>query len=169
MQANIATTDVLDAIKQQYLLDWQGVHGVRHWSRVMQNGLRIAEDNGADPIVVRLFALYHDACRTNDGHDPGHGARGAGLAQTHHGEHFTVTDDRLDLLIHACRHHTDGMTSDDPTVAACWDADRLDLPRVCVYPRPEFLSSATAKQHDTMRWAAEHATANTHADCLPTG
>ncbi|MEM9415835.1 MAG: HD domain-containing protein [Planctomycetota bacterium] len=167
MPSHIAYTDILHAIRQQYLLDWQGIHGVRHWSRVMQNGLRIAEDNDADTTVVRLFALYHDACRCNDGHDPGHGARGATLAQQHHGRLFHITEAQLDLLIEACRHHTDGSTSEEPTLAACWDADRLDLPRVCIYPRPEFLSSMLARRHDTQRWAAEHANANTHADCLP--
>jgi len=167
MPPRIAYADLLRAIQQQYLLNWHGIHGIRHWSRVMQNGLRLAEDNGADTVVVRLFALYHDACRTNDGHDPGHGSRGAALAQQHSGEFFAVSSSQLDRLILACRCHTDGTTSDDPTIAACWDADRLDLPRVGVFPRPAFLSSTLAKRHETIAWAARHAGADTHADCLP--
>ncbi|MBB6018173.1 hypothetical protein HNQ04_003450 [Deinococcus radiopugnans ATCC 19172] len=30
----------------------------------------------------------------------------------------------------ACKHHASGQTTDEPTLGACWDADRLDLPRV---------------------------------------
>jgi len=167
MQAQIAYADILEIIKRQYLLDWEGIHGVRHWSRVMQNGLRIAEDNDADTTVVCLFALYHDACRTNEGHDPAHGTRGAALARSHHAKLFRASKDQLDLLIEACDNHTDGVTSNDPTLGACWDADRLDLPRVSIYPRAEFLSCEAAMTHETMRWAAEHAEADTLAPCLP--
>ena len=37
------------------------------------------------------------------------------------------------------------MTS-DPTVGACWDADRLDLPRVWITPDPALLSTARAHE-----------------------
>jgi hypothetical protein len=35
--------------------------------------------------------------------------------------------------------------TDDPTVGACWDADRLDLPRVGVTVDPRLLSTAAAR------------------------
>jgi uncharacterized protein len=49
--------------------------------------------------------------------------------------------DRLALLEHAIRHHTAGLTSADPTIGTCWDADRLDLGRVGMRPRERFMST----------------------------
>ena len=69
--------ELLAAIRRQYRLHWTGIHGVGHWARVLDAGLRLASVTGADPEVVALFALFHDACRRNDSHDPRHGARGA--------------------------------------------------------------------------------------------
>jgi hypothetical protein len=54
------------------------VHGPSHWRRVEKNGLLLATRTGADPVVVRLFALFHDSCRMNDGSDDGHGGRRSG-------------------------------------------------------------------------------------------
>jgi uncharacterized protein len=53
---------------------------------------------------------------------------------------------RLETLTFAIRHHTDGKTSDDPTVGTCWDADRLDLGRVGIIPSPTFMSTPTGKR-----------------------
>jgi len=69
------------AVRQQYRLDWDGIHGFPHWERVRENGLRLAGLTGARTDVVELFAYFHDACRHNDNHDPEHGARGADLAR----------------------------------------------------------------------------------------
>ena len=33
-------------------------------------------------------------------------------------------------------HHTVGGVSDDPTIGACWDADRLDHPALASPPAP---------------------------------
>ena len=46
----------------------------------------------------------------------------------------------------ASNGHTGGGLSKDPTIGTCWDADRLDLPRVGVIPTPDFLSTAAAKK-----------------------
>ena len=50
--------------------------------RVLENGLRIAEANGADREVVTLFALFHDSRRVNEDEDDGHGLRGAEFARS---------------------------------------------------------------------------------------
>jgi uncharacterized protein len=52
---------------------------------------------------------------------------------------------QLERLAAACDGHTDGFISDDPTVGACWDADRLDLPRVGIKPDARLLSTAAAR------------------------
>jgi uncharacterized protein len=122
------------------------LHGLAHWERVAGNGLALAaETGGADPDVVLLFALFHDSMRLNDGHDPGHGRRGSELA--HSLVHLLPLDrGQLDLLIAACDGHTDGHVSDDPTIGACWDADRLDLPRVGIRPSVRLLSTVAARE-----------------------
>ena len=117
------------------------VHGPDHWRRVERNGLLLATRSGADIAVVRLFALFHDSRRQNDGRDAGHGTRGAEYAKTLHGVAYDLQNDRFELLYYACVWHTEGEHHDDPTIATCWDADRLDLGRVGMVPDPDFMST----------------------------
>ena len=117
------------------------VRGPDHWRRVERNGLLLATRTGGDIAVVRLFALFHDSRRENDGWDDGHGARGAEYAGSLRGTAFQVSDERFDLLHYACVWHTDSEHHDDPTIATCWDADRLDLGRVGAIPDPRFMST----------------------------
>ena len=135
----------------QYVIERFGcgefsVHGPSHWKRVERNGLFIAEQNGAIMEVVTLFALFHDSRRENDYEDEGHGERGAAFAIALHGSMFELPDEHFALLHYACAWHTDGQLSDDPTIGACWDADRLDLGRVGIVPSADFMSTAIAKQ-----------------------
>lgn len=113
------------------------VHGPDHWRRVERNGLLLATRTGADPDVIRLFALFHDSRRVNDGWDPGHGARGAEFASSHRGKSFQLPDTDFETLLYACIWHTEGVRHDDVTIATCWDADRLDLGRVGIVPDPK--------------------------------
>ena len=117
------------------------VHGPDHWRRVERNGLLLATRTGADTTIVRLFALFHDSRRENDCFDDGHGARGAEYAASLRGSAFDLSDERFELLHYACVWHTDGEHHDDPTIATCWDADRLDLGRVGVIPDAAFMST----------------------------
>ncbi len=121
---------ILRAILEGYTLPVRGAHGVVHWARVQENGLRIAEATDADTEVVALFALFHDSRRVNEYHDDGHGQRGGDFARTLRGSLVHLDDTRFELLYEACYLHTDGFTEGDPTVQACWDADPLDLGRV---------------------------------------
>lgn len=137
---------ILQAILRDYPLPVYGAHGVVHWARVWENGLRVAEVNGADVEVVRLFAMFHDSRRINEYHDHGHGQRGGDLARSLRGSLVHLDDTRFELLYEACRLHTDGLTEGDPTLLACWDADRLDLGRVGVIPRPNRLCTDAARE-----------------------
>lgn len=51
---------ILRAVLDEYALPWDGDHGVSHRARVLENGLRLAEETGADIQVVQPFALPHD-------------------------------------------------------------------------------------------------------------
>ena len=134
----------------------RGWHGVVHWARVLENGLRLAEATGANVEVVTLFALFHDSRRVNDGHDPEHGLRGAKYARSLRGTLIHLDDRNFELLYEACRLHTDGITEGDVTILACWDADRLDLGRVGITPLPHLLCSDAAR--GLLKWADERAT-----------
>jgi uncharacterized protein len=140
-------------ILDEYPLYIRGIHGITHWARVWENGLRLAETNGADADVVKLFALFHDSRRENDGTDPDHGRRGTALARQLRGELFDLPDAAFDLLCVACDWHTDAVTHPDPTVQACWDADRLDLGRVGMVPNRKYLNTAAAHTAEMIDWA----------------
>jgi uncharacterized protein len=89
---------IMAQILRSYTLPVWGYHGVVHWARVMENGLRVAESNGGDREVVALFALFHDSRRINESRDVGHGLRGGELAQSLQGTLIHLDDARLDLL-----------------------------------------------------------------------
>lgn len=128
---------ILRDIRQGYALKFHGDHGVSHWARVLTNGLRLAETTHADPDVLLLFALFHDARRWNEDVDPGHGPRGAELARSLRGELFELDDARFELLYEACRVHTNEIYTGDTTLLTCLAADRLDLPRVGIRFDPD--------------------------------
>ena len=128
----------------EYVLGLDSIHGPSHWRRVEGYGLYIAEQNGADAMVVRLFALFHDCCRMRESTDHGHGARGAQKAREL--RHLVPLDDiAFQRLCRACEGHTDIIHTSDITVGTCWDADRLDLDRVGVEPDPKMLNTEPAK------------------------
>jgi hypothetical protein len=132
-------------------------HGETHWQCVASTGLELAAATpGADPQLALLFGLLHDTRRVNEHVDPGHGPRAAAFARELHGEGLLlgVTGDRLELLARAIERHSDGLVDADPTVAVCWDADRLHLPRVGIVPDPALFSTEVARSDDCARRAA---------------
>lgn len=149
----------LGRISSQYRLNPHDVHGLSHWARVLDNGSRLADIEGGDLTVIRLFAIFHDACRKNQSIDPGHGARGAVLAGILLQNHPEVSKDQLELLQKACRGHTDGKTRANLTIQICWDSDRLDLGRVNIMPSHKFLCTDAAKSDAILSWANQRALA----------
>ena len=148
----IITAELLARIKSQYLLPWHGTHGVIHWSRVYDNGMRLAEQDGVNIRVVQLFSIFHDSRRHNEHRDNGHGSRGAELAAELRGS-LPVNDDEFSLLVIACQLHTVAETHENITVQACFDSDRLDLGRVGIVPDPKYLCTPLAKEEKIIEWA----------------
>ena len=144
---------VLQGILEDYALPINGDHGVSHWARVLENGLRLAEDTGANVEVVSLFAVLHDSQRINEGTDPDHGPRAAEFAVEIRGSVFDLDDHEFRLLYRACEGHTHERTHPDVTIQTCWDSDRLDLGRVGIMPHPSRLCTEIAKKPETIRWA----------------
>ena len=133
-------------VMREYRLSRNGVHGPHHWTRVLANGLSLAAlTPGADAAVVELFALLHDCRRIDEDADLGHGERAAEFVRRLVDEGVVaLAPERLAVLCDACERHEYGDISDDPTIGCCWDADRLELSRLGIRPRAEYLSTVAA-------------------------
>ena len=136
---------IRDYVMSVFKCGSHSIHGPGHWQRVEAFGLSIAESSGADLTVVRLFALLHDSCRLDDGEDLDHGPRAAEMLDRIVPSVFALDRDRLELLKQAVRLHTSGLTSPDPTIGTCWDADRLDIGRVGITPSARYMSTVAGK------------------------
>ena len=138
------------------------IHGEGHWKCVAATGLELLpEVGGCDAAVLLLFGMLHDTKRLDDGHDPHHGPRAATFARSLHARGlFVLAPDRLERLCRACHDHTHGTVSADPTVGACWDADRHNLWRVGVRPDPRWPSTGAARAAERItaagRFAGQH-------------
>lgn len=122
-------------------------HGLEHWHQVEYNGLLLSPVTGADVEVVRLFSIFHDCKRMDDGYDPEHGARGAAFARwCLENKLLELEKDRFEKLFHACSVHTHERKSGDPTIDTCYDADRLDLGRVGFPLDPEKMATEFGKK-----------------------
>ena len=145
---------VIDAVRIVSPSSTSPFHGEGHWRRVATNGLDLAAETGADPLLLVLFGIFHDSMRFREGRDDGHGRRGGLLARGHNSEMIGLSEDRFDLLYTACAEHTEGRTSEDPTIGACWDADRLDLCRLGRAIEPAAMSTAPGRATHAQERAA---------------
>lgn len=166
------TGRLMGRIRADFRLDWHGIHGASHWARVMFHGLSLCQATGADAAVIRAFALLHDSQRHNDGEDPEHGSRAAQFARMlwQEGE-LSLSLTQMSLLEQACRGHCEGRTDAPLTVQVCWDADRLDLGRVCIRPDPYRLCTAAAKEpariEQAWRWSRGGSAPDRGSICVP--
>lgn len=133
-------------VREQYCLEWDGLHGAHHWARVRYHGLAVARARDADALVVELFAFLHDSCRVADIGDPHHGRRGAAFAASLNRQVFDLDARQLDRLTFAIEQHSDGHVQTDATIQSCWDADRLDLGRAGIRPAARFLSDEATQR-----------------------
>ena len=88
MEVNIPL--VLKTVLEDYALPVNGDHGVAHWARVLENGLRLSKETDANIEVVQLFAVLHDSRRQNEVTDPDHGPRAAEFAMELRGSVFDL-------------------------------------------------------------------------------
>lgn len=132
-------------------------HGETHWRAVAQAGLRlVGADSRVDAEVVLLFAVLHDSRRENEYADPFHGPRAADrLTALLATPLLDLPSARAATLREAIAIHNGAHPSDvsDPTVAACLDADRLNLWRVGKVPDPALLCTDFARRPDVCEWA----------------
>lgn len=143
--SDINIPGLIKFLRNDFALDWKGIHGSPHWARVLKNGTILAEREGARLDVITLFAFLHDHKRLHDDHDTEHGRLAVESAKSLRGEFFKIDDTGFDLLCEAMENHSDGVVTGDITVKCCYDADRLDLGRVGIMPSPIYLCTDTAK------------------------
>lgn len=114
------------------------------------NGLLLANHYPVDTEVIQWFAFIHDLEWRDDDLDPGHGPRAAVLAKEINDEFMRLDADQLTTLQAACAEHSDGWVEAEATVMVCWDADRLDLGRVGIYPSARYLCTGTARDRSVI-------------------
>jgi uncharacterized protein len=149
LRRNRNLTAVLNEAKKVFKLNSErSLHGHGHWERVERNVIELGENTpGCDIEVARLFAILHDCKRRDEGTDKEHGARAAGFARKLFEKGMLDIDpEQFSKLQFAIKNHNSGVVSDDPTIGVCWDADRLDLPRVGIAPAAAMLSTGYARE-----------------------
>ena len=130
----------------QFELDPFGIHGVNHWHRVFDhamNILRLLEDSydvdHADEWFLWNFAMLHDSCRTSDLTDIEHPYRAAKM--------IPDDDSQFNVRLRAAiLGHSSGKLTNDRLAGICWDADRLDLPRIGIVPDPDYMSTKVGRE-----------------------
>jgi uncharacterized protein len=141
----IIPKEIIKEIFDDFDLDLEdGIHGIYHWARVIENGLEISQHNNANMNVIIAFGLFHDCQRENDSEDPDHGFRGGEFLEQFRGK-LNLTNEEFDKAKKACAGHTNVLHDNDLDISTCWDADRLDLFRVGIYPEAEYLNNDIAK------------------------
>jgi uncharacterized protein len=148
---NLDHDGLVDAVKRHALSYGSPDHGFEHCVAVATTGLKLSVSTGADPEIVWAFGLLHDSMRLNEWSDPDHGKRAADLARLLHSElDLHLDDDQMLTLVYALVWHDRGMTTPDPTIGTCWDADRLQLPRVGIIVDPAYLSTDAGRARVTV-------------------
>lgn len=127
------------------------IHGYNHWKNVERIGHYIADRNGADKKVISNFAFLHDIGRTVEYAELGHGEKSAEIIkEVFKKEYLELNDKQYAKLLEAVsQHDKSDAKSDDITVETCWDADRLDLPRVYKFPDKKMLYTEVGKSQET--------------------
>lgn len=142
----------LALVLPQYKLDHKSrIHGIPHWANVSAIGLKLCSElklTGEALDVVQWFAYLHDACRVNDDADPGHGMRAAAFArQCWATEDIKMSEAYFQMLCEALSGHSLGYRYGRHLVVnVCWDADRLELPRVDIIPDPARMCTEPGKR-----------------------
>jgi uncharacterized protein len=136
--------DIKKIAIEAFVMDKDSIHGVHHWEEVYNNGMMLALQPGVDKLVVGLFAYLHDCKREDDHQDPEHGDRAADFVVwlRNWGKLDQMTHTQYHKLWTAClQHHKGVVETEDITIGACFDADRIELIRCGMVPKAELMST----------------------------
>lgn len=161
---NVIPKNILKEILNEYQLDLlNGMNGLNHWSRIIENAFLLSEYNKANKKVLVAFAFFHKIKRNNEEQDTNEGYKGAQLLRYYENE-LGLNEEEFDQAYFACVNFNEFKTHDNLTIATCWDAERLDLMRTGLYPREDDLQSTYAKNAGTITWAVRRALNNHISD-----
>jgi uncharacterized protein len=139
--------DILDHVQATAPSRRFPLHGEVHWRATAATGLMLADlDPRVDRATVLVYALLHDSQRQAGGVDADHGPRAARFADSLNQQRPFMGPERIEQLVFACRWHSNGLSVGNPTVGACWDADRLNLCRHNIAPDPKYLSLEVTRE-----------------------
>lgn len=146
---------------ENYKLSSSGAHSLHHWLRVAENAFIVANSNGVQGVdrkVILYFAFSHDMMRETENHCEVHGSNAAKRLRELREEYLTeLNDEQFKLVLRACAGHTVGLHDSNPTIGVCWDADRLDLFRVGIYPDAKYLNHEASKCPMLIQSRSNHA------------
>ena len=122
-------------------------HNFLHMRRVEAFGILLAKEmKEVDNDIVHWFAYLHDIKREKDDGDLNHGEKAAEYIELIRNRYLSeLTNDQIDKLKKACALHTNTLKTGDPTIDVCFDADRLDLPRVNIKTDPNKMATKIGK------------------------
>jgi uncharacterized protein len=141
------TIEIVREIALKEFVMGDSIHGLHHWEQVEANGILLAQQPETDLLVVRIFSYLHDCKRQDDWEDPLHGDRSAEFVLSVRGTLLgNLHSEQVEKLWWACHWHNKGVTHLDPTIGACFDADRLELTRVGILPRVDLMSTEMGKR-----------------------
>ena len=128
-------------------------HGPGHWRRVARFGEAFWMHMRVDPDVIQAFAYLHDIERRDNLVDIDHGLRACWLIDLIRDTVLWHLGPRqIHLLKKACRLHSGGGRTGIPTIDACFDADRLDLPRSGTAVDPRRLATHLGRDISVSKW-----------------
>lgn len=127
------------------------IHGYSHWKKVEEIGHYLADKNGADKDIISSFAFLHDIGRTTEAEEPMHGEKSAEIIKkVFRRKELGLDSSQYEKLLEAVINHDKAEAkNDDITIQTCWDADRLDLPRVNIIPDKNLLYTEIGKSDET--------------------
>lgn len=148
---------------REILLNAQGGHDYDHTLRVMQNAMKLLEEEpGADREILRFAAMLHDCARPEEHDSKGevcHAEKGAERAQMMLREE-KLPEDFCGAVARAVRTHRyrDGLRPDTPEGKLLFDADKLDsLGAVGLGRAFLFAGACGARVHNTAGEALSNA------------
>lgn len=142
----------LDTLVFKSQIDYNSVHGFKHWRSVYRTGKSLSKD--IDINVLFYFSVFHDFFRQNDYTDEDHGKRAYEIMRK---QILNLDDTQMEKLGFAMHHHDllpeeyyklDNPIKNDKTVQVCIDSDRLDLGRVGVTTLSEYLLTEEARYYN---------------------
>lgn len=134
--------DLLIEVRRKSRLWESPLHGDVHWRSVAATFLYIQKIKvDIDPSVGLAFAIFHDSQRQDEMGDPWHGEAAAEFVASSDALLHLLGPVRRDHVFTACALHNEGhVERSNPSIGACLDADRLNLVRIGIQPKMDYMS-----------------------------